>query len=984
MTTQRRTTTFEFTCEEWAYGPQVSKKNSPYSIGGKTTLMWGKTRLDCISSASIRPPFNKLKYITIQFLKDATSVDTIKTKIDSELIDSETFETFLLIHSAFIIALGDLIQKNNDNRVLNEGYHYFYDEIKKQLEFPSNITNFVAPELFIKLDNKDTYRPYNILRGTTIQEVVRRIKIIKPDPRPEPEPGPEPGPEPEPGPGPTRRQLFTTQYPIPEQLLTCRSSLTNNDCVTKFSELEPHPFFKPIVDIMSCHCSALKQKLNKTDARTLTIDGDKSKQIEFSKGDYDYIKYTNTVLYNEVLPPIIIKKYKFEDNVCANKNYLSQLFEKCCMLFYKPTFIKPTTPDELYNAARDNLLIATKGCSGYFQSNYNLIFQSSIVHRERNLQDGIVTEDLGKYSNTPVYFITEENSRIYYDPYCGPAFQFYADVLKELMDYKVFIPINTLFSNERYVLNMNFDIDELEFYKNFPREHKTPEFKKKITHHFFRFVGNLIHFAVANNLELPFKLSRIYIMKIFSLFDFTTRSTSRGFDITNKIYYKSLLISTYFIEKLTFYSQNLYMQIFQNPELLKNPTPELLTAFNSDDGETSIHMNGFNTLTDAPDDSPEFLYKEGDTHNTVMIKLIDFLYKTAFKSYFENQTRENKPLTKDFIVNSNLQMLFEGFSTIRELDSQNALPLRTMDNTKLTFDQKLSFVRKADIYLTGFGITYDTIQKLLIPKIKFTDLEYSTMPLEFLNINKNLTIQILDEIVHKNVFTTLSQPIKKFLKKCFLLYKVLLCRGENIPIDFINAYNEKMFISSNQKVKITIIQEIKNGVEPLPIIIPEGATIIPTKIRTQVKTPIKTRDRSLRARTRSPIITKKITVIKTTSNIRISIPKDATYEYTPLSSGNKKAMTNEDYHNEFVKYLLKFWSASPNIGTSIYTMSYQSEKQNAIPTDYIIAATCFLRINTIKIYTTKKDLYEDLVKSIIHTGFGEMLGGKKKSRKRKK
>ena len=951
-TTQRRTVP-EFTCAQWIYGPQASRKNAKYSVGADINLMWGKTRYDCFRMLASQLPFTKLKYISIAFLIDPTiPIATINANVDAELKESETFEILLLIHSVFIIALGDLIQKLKwpQTVVLSDGYKYFYEEAQKRLENPGFIRAwFVKPESFVNLVDAKSERPRNILASLSLQQINELIKLKTLPPG-----------------TPAREQTpFPIQYPIPRPFFRCSSSSVVNDCFIKFNEIEPHPYFKPLVDIISCHCSALKQKLNKTNDIAKTF-GDDTKQIEFSKGDYDFIKKSFSMLSNQVLPPIIIRQYILENNVCTKKTYLSQLFEKCCILFYKPTYIKPTTRGELYNVGRDNLLIATKGCSGYFDSHSNLIFKSSIVHRVIDAE-GVLQESLSQYSNTPVYFITQEANRIYPDPYCGPVFQFYADVLKELLEYKVFVPVNTLFSNERYVLNMNFDIGVFDFYKEFPDEHKTPEFKKIITQQFFKFVGNLIHFAVANNLELPFKLSRIYIMNLFGLFDFTAKSRSGGFVIKRNIYHKMLLISIYLSEKITPAYQKLYMQIFQNPELLKNPTPELITAFNSDDGHTRIHMNGFNTLTDAPDDAPEFLYKEGDSINDVLKNLIEFLYKTAFKSYFENQLKENNPFNENFNVNANLQMLFEGFFETKSLMSSIAVKLPTLDNSSLSFDQKLSIVRKADIYLSGFGITYETIQKMLIPKIQFINTAYEIKPFDVLKITGNLTIDKLDSIISQEIFTNLQTPVQDLLKKAFLLYKVLLCRGENIPIDFINLYNEKIFNIRvpPQKVKITVVQQITAGVSPSPIRIPEGATVISSETTAN---------------------NVKVTVIETTTDINISIPRDgkATYEYTPVSSGNQRNMTDEDYHNEFVKYLLKFWAASPNIGNSTYTMSYQSEKTTATATDYVKASTCFLTINAIKIYTTVQELYEDLAKSIIHTGFGETLvGGTKKSKKRK-
>jgi hypothetical protein len=652
----------------------------------------------------------------------------------------------------------------------------------------------------------------------------------------------------------------------------------------------------------------------------------------------------------------------------------------------------------------------------------NALFRTSIAHRTLET-NGMLKENLSLPSNTPVFFIIEDTARIYYDQYCGPAFQFYGDVMKELLEYKVFVPNSTLFSNDRYVLNMDFNIEVLDFYKNFPIEAKTPELKNSVTKEFFRFVGNLMHFAIANNIELPFKLSRIYIMEIFNVYNFTQHTPSKGYSVDNKLDTQLVLISTFLIEKASPAYHKMIMDIFENPELLKNPTSNILNALNGGDGVTSIHMNGYNTLTDAPDDQPEFLYNEGDSMKKVLLKVVEFLYKTAFKSYFENQKKENEPFNKDFKINSAVAMFLEGIRFTKEFDVQQTKPLPFMDNKQLSNEQKIAFVRKADIYLSGFGITHDTIQKLLIPKIRFISLQYDMFPLETLsNYLYNIlgvyadakpeeistvfqfavakyrdnstmlkrvkhafkvlsdpvtrkeyddtktpivTMDFLNNIENYEGFKYITQPqIQNLIKKSILLYKVLLSRGEYIPVNFINGYNEKMFQTTIPPQIMNVVIEQENTAENVPtaIQIPEDVTDIQVVIRSD----------------------KKITKIVTTSDKHIIIPRDAdakaTYTYIPVSSGNQHNMTNEDYHNEFVKFLLKFWSASPNIANTTYTMSFQSERAGAGPNDLIIAGTCFLKLSPLRIYTDEKDLYEDLVKSVIHTRFGEMLGGKNKNK----
>jgi hypothetical protein len=1007
MTTRRTTITpEEYTCEKWLYGPQVSKKNASYSVGARAPYKWDQIVNECLPDNS-QNPLKKLKFVTITALNDATDVATITTLVNNELRASKTIEPLLLTHSVFIIVFGKLFKDKKDRTILDQAYQTFYDNLNEPLKRFTDIEKnniFTHKNNFKRLNEPEIPRPKNIfslMNAKTLSELLSKFKVKTPNVSPQP--------------------IFNS-HPIKTK---CSIKEPVLDCATKFGENPSHPYFKPLSDTIACHCNFFKHKLKRTNNIVSTFDDDQ-KQDELSKGDYNIIKMIYSSLHNEILTPIVIKKYKFdENNVCTRKTYLSQLFEKCCILFYKPTYITPTQQSELFDTARDNILLANKGCGGFFQNgSLNVLFSTSIAHRTLET-NGMLEDDLSQPTNTPVFFIIEDTSRIYYDTYCGPPFQFYGDVMKELLEYKVFIPNSTLFSNDRYVLNMDFNIEVLDFYKNFPVEAKTPELKTTVTKEFFRFVGNLMHFAIANNLELPFKLSRIYIMELFNLYDFTHHTPSKGYSVDNKLDKQLVLISTFLIEKASPAYHKMIMDIFENPELLKNPTSNILNALNGGDGVPSIHMNGYNTLTDAPDDQPEFLYNEGDTMKKVLLKVVEFLYKTAFKSYFENQKRENEPFNKDFKINSALAMFLEGIRSTKEFDAQHTKPLTFMDNKQLPVEQKLSVIRKADIYLSGFGITHDTIQKLLIPKIRFISLQRGIFPLEILhnhlyfilglrsdakheeipvaynnvlpkyNANQSMlkrvknafkilsdpekrreydetkppivTMDFLNDIENYEGFKYITQPhIQQLIKKAVLLYKVLLSRGEYIPVNFINGYNEKMFQTTIPPQIMTILIEQENTAENVPtaIQIPEDVTDIQVVIRSN----------------------KKITKIVTTSDKHIIIPRDvkATYTYIPVSSGNQKNMTNEDYHNEFVKFLLKFWSASPNIANTTYTMSFQSERANAGPNDLIIAGTCFLKLSPLRIYTDEKDLYEDLVKSVIHTRFGEMLGGKQKGYKHKK
>ena len=85
-------------------------------------------------------------------------------------------------------------------------------------------------------------------------------------------------------------------------------------------------------------------------------------------------------------------------------------------------------------------------------------------------------------------------------------------------------------------------------------------------------------------------------------------------------------------------------------------------------------------------------------------------------------------------------------------------------------------------------------------------------------------------------------------------------------------------------------------------------------------------------------------------------------------------LSPEQYHLEFVKYLLKYWTGSTNIneqnyyGIVIKTGSRQSGYR--LP----LAATCSAELKFQKIYETSTDLYDDLVYAIIENNFGTDFG----------
>lgn len=88
-------------------------------------------------------------------------------------------------------------------------------------------------------------------------------------------------------------------------------------------------------------------------------------------------------------------------------------------------------------------------------------------------------------------------------------------------------------------------------------------------------------------------------------------------------------------------------------------------------------------------------------------------------------------------------------------------------------------------------------------------------------------------------------------------------------------------------------------------------------------------------------------------------------------------MTDEDYHNEFVKLLLKAWSGVSAIGVDKEYKIHIMASANLLPKTH----TCFVSMEFSKTYLSARELYKDLVILVTEgSNFGEAFagGGKKK------
>lgn len=290
------------------------------------------------------------------------------------------------------------------------------------------------------------------------------------------------------------------------------------------------------------------------------------------------------------------------------------------------------------------------------------------------------------------------------------------------------------------------------------------------------------------------------------------------------------------------------------------------------------------------------------------------MYKLAFKHYFGDINSETPFNT----MNTDLNMFFNGFTYVKQFDKPDDTKtfMSGFNFHKDVFSSKLNIIRKADLFLSGFGITHDDIKKILLPSIQLplilNDAEEGEImsPLRFFNTdgvfrNSYIPNTSLNSITTNSKIEAITHGLsRERVKFMFLLYNALLNDGKDISKEFISQYNFKFY----------------------------------------------------------------------------NVP----YPNRVSNTTNYGKMTNEDYHNEFVKYLIKAWTGSPALSSNIiYTVDYSPGNFNTagVPTSH----TCF---NTLHIHRdygdNAEELYNDLVRFVTGTNFGELLimGGKKSRKKR--
>lgn len=612
MTTPARNETL------WIYGTHRSSTNSLYGVGGTTWhKLYGKY-IDKIPAHIIK------SYDIIEYCHSAT--DEFSNKVTEIVNSSNTVLQLLLIQSSFVNAYG-VFEKNFNiwssyiNKavprhppapyvVLLKNYTLFYNLVAKRTSAETLLALFITPHQFKYLADKNSTRPLNPL-----------LPYIK-----------------------EQRQALTNEEVIRNYTLKPSSyecTIANNDeCMTPFKNVT-NPLFKPFIDELVCYCSHLKQQI--TQNRNLgVITFNRIEDVDkMSYHDFMFFRFRHQITNSSNLPPILIKQIK--------NTYLSQLFEKTCVMLYKPYTVLPKSDDEddIINAAMHNEKILELRCRGYFNGNLG-VFHTSILDK-----NPISTL---KNSNVPVIFISPENGNVMYDFTAKNSFIFFQDVVKELIQLNVFIEIE---KTGRYELNEDFDIETLECCKNLPQN---DELKADVRNQFFYFIGNLMHLVVANSIVMPFKLSYVYIMKLFNITDFESSKEDRN-----------LLISAYLLEKAPMKE---IIQILEDPENLKKP--HIIALFDKTLRGSAL-AKGVRMMN----------YREPvyNSDTKILLNNIEFyLCELARRAYN--------------IPQNYIKSFFRGFKYTREFKKSNEYKLEIPKIDTYSFAEKLTITAKADKYLT--------------------------------------------------------------------------------------------------------------------------------------------------------------------------------------------------------------------------------------------------------------------------------------------
>jgi hypothetical protein len=360
------------------------------------------------------------------------------------------------------------------------------------------------------------------------------------------------------------KEAFFAFHPVPKKLRICTLKSPTVE-ITPFDKVD-NDIFKPVADAFKCIYKNLKQKI-------------KDSYLNKQAIQYQGLFATSQTYISK---PILIYD---EPNT-----FLSQFIEKLIPPLYKQAVIKANTTDpaDIIDVAYANLALQD-------------------IDYLKELPVSIFTTKIIVYDNVshafPIGYINK-NLKIGNQKH---IISYYKTVINQLFTLGVFKKMDK--TSERYVINTEFDLNLLECVKRLPETEEKKTLLIKIREAFFMYVGNLIYFALANKFELPFKISRIYILVLLGGFN-KLENNSDDVPLETKL----IVSCIYLIEKASPQFLKTVINIIENPEKYK-----------------SIKMNSFLKIVDKD-------YQIYDKNNKYYVNnLIEFIYMNAYNEYIEQK-----------------------------------------------------------------------------------------------------------------------------------------------------------------------------------------------------------------------------------------------------------------------------------------------------------------------------------------------------------
>lgn len=590
-------------CLKWLKQPQVSIKGTPYKIGDlRPGTEWATSYIPCHKYIFDFYGDDIMKPLQIlKFVENAgLRNDREVEKIEAVLTNFEKFQKYI---SSCILAYGILLSEQHKS-IFRKPISMIKHELQ---EFYEEIYN-----IYIR-----NHRPSQE-ELESIVEPENFLKLADPDFK-------------------DRLKKSGPKVNLPNDVCVADH---NKECVAAFREIpETAPLYS-LANSIKCLCDIFRTHVTLVNPDTLH-----SIEINY------YVKDINKVSEQDFLN--ISEDLSTEKHVERMDRRIDIELKSSENCVNNPMFYLNQIRDKLYEPY---LLTA--------QNRLKELFRSYI----RQLEE-IEEEESGEIiyvMDPPIlinfYKLNDRNQKVY-DQVVGPGpvINLFDDIAQELVQSKIFIPKESIFGTERYIINPSKTYD-------------------------YEYIGMLFRYLLINRIRIPFKLSRAYICKLFGLCQFNIN--------TRNIYEQLILISIYILEKGTYFKE-LMIKIFKNPELLKDKT------FCEESGVFSYpaQMNDFETIV------TEDRYIYNDDQTVLLYNIVQFLYKNAVKDYFETDNVHN------FFENFGEVDIFREYAMNIEMAQGN--------NIAIAFP-----IPKLDLYMSGTSISMTEIQTILVPKIQKHIIEY--------------------------------------------------------------------------------------------------------------------------------------------------------------------------------------------------------------------------------------------------------------------